>query len=155
MKRLLYVIFICVIFPLSLVWTVDAVSAETGDIQLTEHPKGVNVDLITALEQRKSTRQYALHPVSPETLSVILWAANGVNRPDGKRTAPSAYGKQYIDIYVATPQGFYLYDAQASNLKFKGNTDIRKRLSKQQHVMKAPYVLILVANMDITFTRSF
>lgn len=147
MKRLLFPIIILFIisFPAG---AYAEETMETGDLRLTERPKSVNVDLITALEQRKSTRQYALHKISTEALSVILWAANGVNRPDGKRTAPSAYGKQYIDIYVATPHGFYLYDAQAHELKFKGKADIRKKLSKQQHVVKASHVLILVANME-------
>ena len=148
MKRLL-------LFPMIIIFIISFTARgygqeteETGDVNLAEHPKSVNVDLITALENRKSTRQYALHKISPEVLSVILWAANGVNRTDGKRTAPSAYGKQYIDIYVAAPNGFYLYDAEAHKLKFKGKADIRKKLSKQQHVIKASHVLILVANMD-------
>lgn len=147
MKRLLFAIIM--IFMVSFIAGAYAEeTVDTGDLSLAERPKSVNVDLITALEERKSSRQYALHTISTEALSVILWAANGVNRPDGKRTAPSAYGKQYIDIYVATPQGFYLYDAQAHGLKYKGKADIRKKLSKQQHVMKASHVLILVANME-------
>jgi nitroreductase len=147
MKRLLFSIITILIISLPAGAFAEE-TVEIGDLKLTERPKSVNVDLIKALEQRKSTRQYALHKISTEALSAILWAANGVNRPDGKRTAPSAYGKQYIDIYVATSHGFYIYDAHAHALKFKGKADIRKKLSKQQHVVKASHVLILVANLE-------
>ncbi len=55
---------------------------------------------------------------SPQMLSNLLWAAFGVNRPDsGKRTAPSAMNWQEIDVYVATQDGLYVYDAKANALK--------------------------------------
>jgi hypothetical protein len=37
------------------------------------------------------------------TLSNLLWAANGINRAEGGRTAPSAMKAQEVDIYVALP----------------------------------------------------
>ncbi|HVO84748.1 MAG TPA: nitroreductase family protein, partial [Syntrophobacteria bacterium] len=75
------------------------------------------------------------------------WAANGVNRPDGKRTAPSAYGKQYIDIYVVTDTGGYLYDAPNQKLKPVTALNVKDRLAGQAHVAKASHILVLVADM--------
>jgi serine/threonine protein kinase len=50
------------------------------------------------------------------TLSNLLWAAFGINRPDGRRTAPSAMNWQEVSIYVATPEGVYIYDAKDNAL---------------------------------------
>jgi Nitroreductase family len=74
-------------------------AGEVTEISLPARPAPVNVDLVRALEQRRTTREYAAEKLSLEDLSAILWAANGANRPDGKRTAPSAYGKQNFFIY--------------------------------------------------------
>ena len=54
--------------------------------------------------------------MSPQALSNLLWAAYGVNRPDGKRTAPSANNRQTIDVYVALAEGVYLYNAKEHRL---------------------------------------
>jgi hypothetical protein len=34
-----------------------------------------------------------------------LWAAYGVNRPEGGRTAPTAINAQEIDVFAALPTG--------------------------------------------------
>lgn len=70
-----------------------------------------------ALSDRHSDREYAAKELSLQDLSDLLWAANGINRPDGKRTAPSALNKQDIDIYVIMKEGAYLYDAKANSLQ--------------------------------------
>ncbi|MFA5168773.1 MAG: hypothetical protein WC530_09620 [Candidatus Omnitrophota bacterium] len=47
--------------------------------------------LMQALADRKSAREFSPEELSLQTLSDLLWAANGINRPEsGYRTAPSA-----------------------------------------------------------------
>ena len=58
--------------------------------------------LMQVLKERKTTRDFAPDKLSQQLLSNLLWAAFGVNRSDGKRTAPSAMNWQEMDIYVAT-----------------------------------------------------
>ena len=99
-----------------LVMIIPVCSGSAADISLPTRPSKSNVDIVTALEQRRTTREYSPARLSQEDLSAILWAANGVNRPDGKRTAPTAHGRQYIDIYVAADRGVYLYDAPGHKL---------------------------------------
>ena len=123
-------------------------AGEATEISLPARPAAVSVDLVRALEQRRTTREYATAKLSPEDLSAILWAANGVNRPDGKRTAPSAYGRQYIDIYVVTDTGGYLYDAPNQKLKPVTGLNVKDRLAGQAHVAKASHILVLVADMN-------
>ena len=40
-----------------------------------------------ALQLRRSIREYSQRPLSAQTLSDLLWAAYGVNRPSGDRTS--------------------------------------------------------------------
>jgi hypothetical protein len=61
--------------------------------------------LMEVLKDRKSSREFGSGILSPQTLSNLLWAAFGINRPDGRRTAPSAMNWQEVSIYLATPAG--------------------------------------------------
>jgi hypothetical protein len=72
--------------------------------------------VLKALQQRKTIREISDKKLSLQVLSNLLWAACGVNRkkvPIGifGRTAASASNSQEIDVYVAMPEGIYLYDA--------------------------------------------
>lgn len=101
-----------------------------------------------ALRARRSQRAYADKDLPDDILSGLLWAAWGVNRPSGKRTAPSAINKQEIDIYVAKRDGLFLYDAKNHELIRKGNEDLRAISGKQSFVGTAPVNLVFVADMD-------
>ena len=106
-------------------------SGSSNVINLPARPAKSNVDIVAALEQRRTTREYAPATLSLEDLSAILWAANGVNRPDGKRTAPSAHGRQYIDIYVVADNGGYLYDANGHKLVEVTDRKVKDRVARQ------------------------
>jgi len=94
-----------------------AMAAEEKDRPLPKPMENVKVDLVDALKARKSTKAYdGTRPVSDEALATILWAANGLNRPDGKRTSPSAFGVQYMKLYVVASEGAFLYDAPSHAL---------------------------------------
>jgi nitroreductase len=72
--------------------------------------------VLKALRQRKTVREISDKKLSLQVLSHLLWAACGVNRKHGPfgipgRTAASASNSQEIDMYVATREGIYLYDA--------------------------------------------
>ena len=115
-------------------------------IQLKEPDKTLSVSLMQALSDRKSQREFAEKPLSLETLSSLLWAANGVNRPDGRRTAPSAVNSQDIDIYVCLASGAYLYDAKQHRLVRVTTDDVRKQVAGRQP-MAAPVFLVLVGDV--------
>ena len=124
----------------------SATSGTAKDITLPSRPSKSNVDIVTALERRRTVREYSPAKLSLEDVSAILWAANGVNRADGKRTAPSAHGRQYIDIYVATDTGAYLYDAPGHTLLEITDQNVKERLARQAHIATASHVLVLAAN---------
>jgi nitroreductase len=125
-----------------------AAATEARTIPLPARPANVGMDLAKALEQRRTTREFGAGELSMEDLSAILWAANGVNRPDGKRTAPTARGEQYTDIYVVGNDGAYLYDAPGHALRLVRPGNLKGRLAHQEHVAAASHVLVLVADMD-------
>ena len=98
------------------------------------------------LMERKSSRQFAGEKLSPQVLSNLLWAAFGVNRRDGKRTAPSAMNRQTIDIYVILPEGVYRFEAGPHRLSPVVAGDLRAKTGAQGFVADAAVNLIYVAD---------
>ena len=111
--------------------------------------------LMQALKERKTTRQFTAEKLSLQTLSDLLWAANGINRPaEKKRTAPSAMNRQEIDVYVALEDGLFLYDAFANQLQPVLAGDIREATGRQDFVKTVPVNLIFVAKVSTDSTVS-
>jgi len=102
--------------------------------------------LMEALQDRASNRNIAEKPLSIEHLSNMLWAAIGVNRPDGKRTVPTASNNQEIDVYVFLPEGVYLYNAKEHTLEFKVQGDHRAAAARQGAPSGA--LLVYVADFE-------
>jgi nitroreductase len=103
--------------------------------------------LMQVLKERKTMREFAPDKLPAQILSNLLWAAFGVNRPDGRRTAPSAMNKQEIDIYVATGEGLFVYNAQANRLDPVLAQDVRAATGTQSFVATAPLDLVYVADL--------
>jgi len=107
--------------------------------------------LMQALKDRHSTREFSSEKLPPQVLSNLLWAAFGINRPDtGKRTAPSAMNWQEIDVYVATAEGLYVYDAKGNKLDPILAEDVRAAAGVQPFVKDAPVNLVYVADFAKT-----
>lgn len=105
--------------------------------------------VMKALSERKSTRECADRKISEKDLSDLLWAANGINRKDGKRTAPSAMNRQDIDIYVVSDKGAYLYNAAENQLELVAEGDFRAEVASRQDFVKAfPVSLVLVSDLE-------
>ena len=104
--------------------------------------------LMKALKERKSGRQFTSRKLSLQTLSNLLWAAWGINRPNGHRTAPSAMNLQDIDVYVAMSNGLYLYDAKDNQLKEILDKDIRGATGTQDYVKNAALDLVYVSDLS-------
>jgi len=99
-----------------------------------------------ALAKRATVRSFDTTDISMQQLSNLLWASFGVNRPDGRRTAPSANNKQEIDIYVLLKKGAYVYDAQNNKLDLVSSQDLRSQAADQRFA-DAPVQLIFVADL--------
>jgi hypothetical protein len=101
--------------------------------------------LMEALAARRSSRAFAADPLPLPLLGGLLWAAYGVNRPDGGRTAPSAINAQEIDVYAALPTGAFLYDAVGNVLTLVAAADVRRVTGYQDFVDEAPLDLVYAA----------
>jgi SagB-type dehydrogenase family enzyme len=106
--------------------------------------------LMRVLKDRKSIRDFGPEKLSAQTLSNLLWAGFGINRPDGRRTAPSAMNWQEISIYVTTPDGVYVYDAKANALNPVIAGDFRAATGVQPYVKDAAVNLVYVSDLSKT-----
>ncbi len=130
-----------------------AFGEELKPIQLPKPQMDGGKPLMQTLKERGSSREFSPEKLPLQLLSNLLWAAFGVNRPDsGKRTAPSAKNWQEMDIYVATADGLYLFDAKAHLLNPILAEDIRGMTGRQSFVKIAPINLIYVADFSKTGT---
>lgn len=123
------------------------VAQELAPIVLPPPQTAGGKPLMQALQMRASAREFAPDALPAQTLSNLLWAAWGINRPDsGKRTAPSARNWQEIDVYAILEQGTFLYDAVAHRLKPVAAGDHRAAAGRQDFARVAPVTLVLVAD---------
>ena len=133
-------------FVLILLIACVSVAATLDSITLPKPDTHGGKPLMQALSDRKSGREFAPDPLSPQVLSNMLWAGFGVNRPDGHRTAPSAMNRQTIDIYVVMADGAYLYDAAGNRLAPVVSGDLRSLAGTQDFVKQAPVNLVYVSD---------
>jgi nitroreductase len=103
--------------------------------------------LMQALKERQSGRDFSSEKLSMPTLSNLLWAAWGINRPDGHHTAPSARNSQEIDVYVAMSDGLFLYEPKEHQLQKILAEDIRAATGTNDYVKDAALNLIYVADL--------
>jgi hypothetical protein len=107
--------------------------------------------VLAALQDRKTTRNISKEKLSPQIISNLLWAAFGVNRKDAPfkgpgRTAASASNSQEIDLYVALPEGVYLYEAVGHRLMPVVSGDFRRR-SGRRSAARAPVNIFYVVDI--------
>jgi nitroreductase len=115
-------------------------------LDLPAPQKTGGLPVMEALSKRATARAFDTQDLSTQQLSNLLWSAFGLNRPDGKRTAPSAMNFQETDVYVLLKQGAYVYDAKANRLTQVLTEDIRALGGKQDFVKDAPLTLVFVAD---------
>ena len=74
---------------IALLLSTAAVAGDLAEtIQLPAPNTKGGMPLMQALSERKSAREFSSEELSRQVLANLLWAAYGVNRPDGKLTAP-------------------------------------------------------------------
>ena len=142
---------VCFLWVLLVGFPVSAAAQELKSIELPKPQLDIGRPLMQVLRDRSTSRAFSSEKLPAQVLSNLLWAAFGVNRPDsGKRTAPSAVNWQEIDIYVATADGLYVYDAKAHRLNPVLAEDIRAATGLQPFVKEAPVDLVYVADLAKT-----
>ena len=118
------------------------------DIKLPAPDTKGGKPLMECMALRKSSRSFSSKKLSPQIMSNIFYAADGITRKDGRKTVPTARNAQNQMIYAATADGSWLYQPKTTTLKKLGSKDIRAVCGKQKFHAKAPLVLVYVAEPE-------
>ena len=125
-----------------LLWLCASSAQAAQTMQLPAPDKEGGMPLMQALAERKSTKSFGDKAVSAQDLSNLLWAAWGVNRPDGRRTAPTGRNSQAVDLYVVLDSGVWRYDGPKHLLEQVLSGDLRAKVGG------APVTLLFAAPAD-------
>ena len=116
------------------------------------------VSVEEALQGRRSNRQFANRPLELAQISQLLWAADGINNPQGKRTAPAARAAYVIDLYVVVGErgvtnlapGVYRYLVADNALEPVAQGEFRAGVAKacnsQAWIEKAPVIVVITGD---------
>src|SRR4030042_3325163 len=128
-------------------WTICAAQViETIPLPPAQTTGGM--PLMEAFQLRKSQRSFSSKELTSQQLSNLLWAAYGINRPEGLRTVPAAKNWYEYYIYVLKSDGWFLYEVSKHTLLKMGNEDLRIYGGTQDFVKTAPVILVYVADFD-------
>jgi SagB-type dehydrogenase family enzyme len=129
--------------------------AEPAIISLASPKKTSRVSVEGVLAARRSVRAYSKQPLTVDEVGQLLWAAQGVTSPDGKRTAPSAMHRYPLEIAVVAqnveglPNGAYRYLSATHALEAltstKPGTQLLVGATSQGQVHSAPAVFVIAA----------
>jgi len=104
-------------------------------IRLPEPRRKSNVSVESALQSRRSVREYRDEPLTLSDVSQLLWAAQGFTGPEGARTAPSAGALYPLEVYLVAGRvndlasGIYRYRPQHHELVRVAEGDKRASLA--------------------------
>ena len=149
MKKI-YLLFFCL---LSLVGFSSASHAEESDspetmVYLPEPQKNIGAPLMKALSERKTTREFSVRKINDQDLSNLLWAAVGINRPNGKLTIPTARDARDLSFYVIKQGGAYRYNSEKNALELVNPASLIYTAASQGFVKNADMLLVYVSNNE-------
>ncbi len=125
------------------------------EILLPEPIKTGGLPLMDALAARKSSREFSRRTLDKQILSNLLWAADGINRDDGRRTVPSPHNTQEISLYLILPDGICRYDAVENKLVMINPGNHRDLTGVQAYTHAVPLTVFFVADLKkLTFGGS-
>ncbi len=129
--------------------TIDTLVADSIILPAAQTTGGMPI--YDALTARATYRNFKDDALSDQTISNLLWAATGVNRPsadDPRLTAPTARNAQEIDVYVCTKKAIYLYHPVGHKLTLVTKGDYREKAGKNPFHANCAVDLIYVVNYD-------
>jgi len=104
-------------------------------IKLPEPRLDGEMSFESALQKRRSVREYTDEPLTLKEVSQLLWSAQGITDPYGMRTTPSAGALYPIKIYLVAgnvrelPDGVYRYRPRAHGLEKVVEGELRFKLA--------------------------
>jgi SagB-type dehydrogenase family enzyme len=118
-------------------------------IQLPEPASDGGMSVEAALAKRESVRHFTSVPLALSQISQILWAAQGITRNWGGRTAPSAGALYPLELYLALPDGFFHYIPHNHQLMHISDSNFIEDLAAvalgQQCIRESSAVVVIAA----------
>jgi len=118
-------------------------------IQLPEPASDGGMSVEAALAKRESVRHFTSVPLTLSLLSQILWAAQGITRDWGGRTAPSAGALYPLELYLALLDGFFHYIPRNHQLMHISESNFIEDLAAvalgQQCIRESSAVVVIAA----------
>jgi len=136
-----------------------------GDAKSIELPVGgaTGLSIEEAIHRRKSVRSFSNKPLTPEHLSRLLIAANGLTQAGARlthRSIPSAGALNPLEIYVVVSHlpgidsGLYHFRVQDTSLDLtkagQFGAELQEAALGQESVGNAPLALVIAARFDRT-----
>lgn len=104
-------------------------SAELQTIKLSQPDKKRGLPFMETLSVKASGVEWSEQEIGLQDLSDLLWAANGINRPEQqKSTASSALNAREVAVYVFMKNGAFLYSPEKHELQPVLEGDFRSQL---------------------------
>jgi SagB-type dehydrogenase family enzyme len=108
-----------------------------------------------ALAQRRSIRSYDPNKqLHLQDIAQLFWAAQGVTRDWGARTAPSAGALYPLELYAATASGVHHYLPTGHRSRLTLHKDVREELwaagLHQRALSQAPTTFVVAAVLERT-----
>jgi nitroreductase len=137
-------------------WAASAAGQQAA-IELPKPQMHGGMPLMEALARRQTTRAFADKPLPLQTLSNLLWAGFGVNRPQEVkaglgRTAPSAMNKQEVELDVVLKDGVYVYEAEKNRLRPVLAGDVRGKIGTGA-AAHAAVTIVYVADAKLDYAQ--
>ncbi len=144
--------FILLLISNALIAQPVPVAPVAATVKLPEPDLNGGISLEQAIKSRRSIRQFTPEPLKLSQMSQLCWSAQGITDPNGGlRAAPSAGALYPIQLYVALPDGLYLYSPQSHSLKKQINGDVRPMLSTaafgQKVVQNSPGTFVIAGSV--------
>jgi SagB-type dehydrogenase family enzyme len=127
-------------------------------IKLSEPRTDGGIPLDKALNDRRSIRNFGEDCLSPDEVSQLLWAAQGITDDEGHRTAPSAMARYPLEVYLLAgnvtglPMGVYRYMPIDHSLSIIEQGDIDEYYNAsagfEDWIKTAPAIFIVTGDLN-------
>jgi SagB-type dehydrogenase family enzyme len=140
-----------------------SIAAEPGTVALPKPDVIGKVTLERAIAERRSVREYAPGALTLAEVSQLMWVAQGITGPDGKRATPSARAVYPLQVWLVAadvtglPTGIYRYEPKEHALTRVATGPQRDSLvvaaPGQEMLQHAAAVVAVVGDSALAATR--
>ena len=140
-----------------------ALAAERPTVALPKPDLTGRVTLEQAVSQRRSVREYAPGALTLAEVSQLMWVAQGITGPDGKRATPSARAVYPLQVWLVAhevaglPAGIYRYEPKEHALALVAAGDARDSVAAaargQAAIQRAAAVVAILGDSALAAAK--